>query len=66
MYERVGHSSAPRGVAQLTIGGDRGELADWLGPNDLPLHVVEGGVGIQEVRIASDRGVLVIDAESFR
>lgn len=66
MYERVGHSSAPRGISQLTIGGDRGELADWLGPNDLPLHVADGGEGIRDVRIASAHDELVIDAETFR
>ncbi len=65
MYDRVGHLSAPQGISQLTIGGDRKELADWLGPNDLPLHLVEGD-GIHDVRIASGRGVLVIDAETFR
>lgn len=56
MYERVGHTCAPRGFSELTVGGSKAELDDWLGPHDLPLRFVDGPPGIRAVRIATASG----------
>jgi hypothetical protein len=60
IYDRVGHTSAPAGFAELTISGSRSELDDWLGPHDLPLRFVDGNEGIREARIATSHGEAVI------
>lgn len=60
MYERVGHSCSPEGISELTLGGSRDELDDWLGPHDLPLRFVDGDAGIRSVRIATAGGDVVI------
>ena len=61
LYERVGHSCAPAGCSELTLGGSESELNDWLGPHDLPLRFVAGRVGIQGARIATARGEVVLE-----
>jgi len=60
MYDRVGHTSSPRGFSELTISGSERELSDWLGPHDLPLRFVAGSDGIREARIATAAGEAVI------
>jgi hypothetical protein len=60
VYDRVGHTCAPAGFSELTIGGSESELLDWLGPHDLPLRFVAGREGIQEARIATAAGEVVI------
>jgi hypothetical protein len=60
-YERVGHTSAPTVLTELTISGSEQEMLDWLGPHDLPLRfVVDGQQGIREARIATAQGEVVI------
>jgi hypothetical protein len=61
MYDRVGHTSAPRGFSQLSVGGSEKELKAWLGPHDLPLRFVAGAQGIREARIATAAGDVVIE-----
>jgi hypothetical protein len=60
MYDRVGHTCAPRGFAQLSVGGSEAELRDWLGPHDLPLRFVGGREGIVEARISTAAGEVAI------
>lgn len=60
MYDRVAHTSAPRGFTGVTIGGSEAELLDWLGPHDLPLRFVRGRPGIREARIESANGEIVL------
>jgi len=59
-YDRVGHTSAPTGFCELSVGGSRDDLAHWLGPHDLPLRFVPGEPGPVEVRIATDAGEVVL------
>jgi hypothetical protein len=60
MYERVGHTSSPRGFSELTISAAESEMLDWLGPHRLPLRFIAGDQGICEVRIVAATGDLVI------
>jgi hypothetical protein len=41
-----GSAAADLRIASLRVAGDPERLAAWLGPNDLPLEVVEGPPGI--------------------
>lgn len=59
-YDRAGHTSAPTGFSDLTISGSRDELAEWLGPHDLPLRFVPGQAGLNEVRISTQHGEVVL------
>jgi catechol 2,3-dioxygenase-like lactoylglutathione lyase family enzyme len=60
-YAASGHLSAPTGFTGLTIGGSRAELDEWLGPNELPLDVVEGERrGIRAARIATAWGEISV------
>jgi hypothetical protein len=61
IYDRVGHESAPGDFAELTLGGSESELQEWLGAHQLPLRFVDGPDGIQQARIATARGDVVID-----
>jgi catechol 2,3-dioxygenase-like lactoylglutathione lyase family enzyme len=60
MYERVGHTSAPTRITELTISGSAAEHRAWLGEHDLPLGFVAGDRGIVEARIATARGDVVL------
>jgi hypothetical protein len=60
MYDRAGHTSAPRGFSELTVGGSEAELREWVGPHDLPLRFAGGAHGIREARIATASGEVVI------
>jgi hypothetical protein len=60
MYDRVGHTSSPGGFVKLIVGGRASELDEWLGPNDLPLRLVDGRAGIQAAQIATASGVATI------
>jgi hypothetical protein len=60
MYERVGHSSAPRGFTELTISGSEREVREWLGPHELPLQFAPGSAGISRARIDSAAGEIVV------
>ena len=61
MYDRVGHRSGPTAFSELTISGSRAEMADWLGPHDLPLRFVGGHDGLCEARIRTALGDVVLD-----
>ena len=60
MYDRVGHRSGPSRFAELTISGSEQEMAEWLGPHDLPLRFVAGHDGIVEARIDTAVGEVVL------
>jgi glyoxalase-like protein len=60
MYDRVGHACTPMGVSELTISGSPDELADWLGPHELPLRFISGSAGLVEARIATDAGDVIL------
>ena len=62
MYARVGHTCAPGGFTELTVGGSEDELGDWLGPHTLPLRVTGGAPGLRAARIATANGEVVIRA----
>jgi hypothetical protein len=59
-YERVRHTSAPTGFSELTVSGSADELAEWLGPHDLPLRIVAGTAGLIEARISTGDGEVVL------
>jgi hypothetical protein len=60
LYTRVGHRTAPIAFSRLTISGSESELFEWLGPHQLPLHVVSGNAGLLEARIATAEGEVVL------
>jgi hypothetical protein len=60
MYDRVGHTCSPGPFTEVTVAGSEAELGEWLGPNDLPLRVVDGSPGIREARIATVAADIVI------
>ncbi len=60
VYDRVGHTSAPRGFTVLTISGSDHEHSEWLGPHELPLRFSAGRSGIREARIATASGEVII------
>jgi hypothetical protein len=60
MYDRVGHTCAPSGVSEMTIGGSPDELTSWLGPHQLPLRFVSGSAGLVEARISTEAGEVVV------
>lgn len=60
MYDRVEHRSTPSGFLELTISGSMHEMADWLGPSELPLRFVDGLDGIVEARIGTASGDVVL------
>jgi hypothetical protein len=55
IYDRVGHTCAPGSFTELTISGSEIEMAEWLGPNDLPLRFIAGSRGLCEARFATVR-----------
>jgi hypothetical protein len=59
-YEGIGHTCAPRGIARVEVGGDERELADWLGPHDLPVALVDGPPGVRAVYVDTAAGVVRI------
>jgi hypothetical protein len=63
MYERVAHTRATHGFRGVTVAGREDELRDWLGPNDLPLRIVDGEPGLHEARIATSTGDIVISSQ---
>jgi hypothetical protein len=60
MYERVGHTCAPTCFTELTIGGSETEMAEWLGPNDLPLRFNHGSRGLCGARFATAGGEVAL------
>lgn len=57
----VAHAAGRTSIATLRLGGDADRLADWLGPNDLPLTVDAGPPGITSVTLAGARGEIMLD-----
>lgn len=55
-YAAMGHTSSPTRFSQLTISGSQREMAQWLGPHDLPLRFVRGMRGLCEARIETAAG----------
>lgn len=60
MYDRVGHTCAPTCFTELTISGSEIEMAEWLGPNDLPLRFIDGSRGLCEARFATACGEVAL------
>jgi catechol 2,3-dioxygenase-like lactoylglutathione lyase family enzyme len=60
LYRQLDHTSSPTHFTHLTISGSERETRDWLGPNNLPLHFVEGREGITQARIATAAGEVTI------
>jgi Glyoxalase-like domain len=60
MYDRVGHTCAPTCFTELTISGSEREMAEWLGPNDLPLRFVDGSRGLFQARFATALGEVTL------
>jgi hypothetical protein len=58
-YAGVGHTCAPGGFTRIEAGGSAAELADWLGPHDLPIVVVDGPPGIRAAHVATANGTVV-------
>lgn len=40
------HAAEPEGFAWVEVAGDAERLADWIGPAELPIRVVEGDRGV--------------------
>jgi Glyoxalase-like domain len=59
-YDRVDHGSASTVFSELTISGVPDELAEWLGPHDLPLRFVPGEARLNEARISTQHGEVVL------
>ena len=57
---RAGHGVRVQGIAEVDVGGDAGLLRDWLGGEDLPIHVVPGPDGVRAVALATADGHLEI------
>ena len=62
MYERVGHTSRPKGVRRLTVEGSEMEMRDWLGPHDLPIDFVPGSRGLVAAEIDTAQGTVKVPA----
>jgi hypothetical protein len=60
VYQRVGHRCAPSVFSQLTISCSKSELAEWIGPHNLPLRSVSGSDGLVEARISTADGEVVV------
>jgi hypothetical protein len=54
MRERVGHDRQPGMITRLQLEQDADELAEWLGPHDLPLDLRPGS-----------RGAVALDIEAI-
>lgn len=65
-YDGVGHTSEPGGYRRIEVGGDAAELAEWLGPHDLPVAFVDGPPGIVAAHVETARGDVVVDARMAR
>jgi hypothetical protein len=60
MYDRVGHTCAPTRFTELTISGSETEMAEWLGPNDLPLRFIHGSRGLCHAKFATALGEVAL------
>jgi hypothetical protein len=54
------HRVPVEGIAWVEVGGDRAELAAWIGSDDVPLRVVEGPTGVRRVAVATTSGILLL------
>jgi hypothetical protein len=57
----VAHPAGRASIATLRLAGDADRLADWLGPNDLPVTVRAGPPGITTVTLAGAAGEITLD-----
>lgn len=60
-----GATSDPLGtIERIEVASDPGELADWLGPNALPVDVRPGGVGAIRVTLRGPRSRIVLEGDA--
>jgi hypothetical protein len=53
---RITHRCRAVGIDWVELGGDPDRLAEWLGPNDLPLRHVDGAVGPRRMAVGVAKG----------
>jgi hypothetical protein len=58
--ERIEHRCHAVGIDWVELGGDRDQLAAWLGQHELPLRHVEGAPGPHRVAVAIANGEPVV------
>jgi hypothetical protein len=57
-----GATSNPAGaIERIEIASDPRDLADWLGPNALPVDARPGGAGVMRVTLRGRRGRIVLE-----
>lgn len=57
---RAGHGAKVDRIAWIEVGGDPAALAAWLGPDALPIRVVDGRAGVRSVALATPDGELIV------
>lgn len=60
LRSEAGHDVEAGGFTRLVVEGDVDELADWLGPHDLPVVVGPGERGLVSAEVATSRGPLTL------
>ena len=58
--QQVEHRSGAVGIDWVELGGDRDRLAEWLGPHELPLRLVDEAPGPRRVGVANAGGSPVV------
>jgi hypothetical protein len=61
--ERVEHGCNAVGIDWVELGGDRDRLEAWLGPQELPLRLVDGVAGPRRVAVAVADGEDILIGE---
>jgi glyoxalase-like protein len=60
-----GATSDPAGtIERIEVASDPGELADWLGPNSLPVDAHPGGTRVTRVTLRGPRGRIVLEGDA--
>ncbi|MEX2203872.1 MAG: VOC family protein [Actinomycetota bacterium] len=57
---RAGHGVRVQGIAAVQVGGDAGDLREWLGGQELPIRAAPGPAGVRSVALATTDGNLEI------
>ena len=52
------HSVWPKGFESITLAGDTGWVAEWVGEADLPIRFTTGPAGVRGVTIATETGAI--------
>jgi hypothetical protein len=59
----VRHRAGNARIARLVLDANPGRLADWLGPNQLPIVVRAGRPAVSAIYISSDAGEIAIGSD---